>query len=72
MIFGGPILGDAREGGPKIFRETISRLQLNNFTQKLDFEEEEKRTKFRKKKRKKINKKPHHRQKWVGRDERVF
>ena len=35
--FWATILGDFRRNGPKKFRETEWRLQLNNFTQKLDF-----------------------------------
>ena len=38
MIFGGPSLGVPRGVGSKKFWETKLRLQLNNFTQKLDLD----------------------------------
>ena len=54
---------------PQKLREKKLRLQLNNFTQKLDFDVLglEEGTKSRKKKRNK----PHRGQKWVGWDERL-
>ena len=56
-----PIWGGFRWSCPKIFREKKLHLQLNNFTQKLDFHVlwlgEEERTKIRKKKREKKGKK---------------
>ena len=67
-----------------IFREKKLRLQLNNFTQKLNFHVlrlgEEERTIITKKKKEKKGKKgkkgkkrnkPHRGQKWVSGDERV-
>ena len=53
--FRGPIFGGFWRCGPKKFRETKLRLQLNKFTQKLDFDVlgEEERTRFRKRKNKK-------------------
>ena len=80
MGFLGPHFGGSRWICPKQFRENKLHLQLNKFTQKLDFDvlwfrrrrayknQEEKKGKKRKKKGKK---KPHRGQKWVGWDERV-
>ena len=56
MDFWGPILGGSQWKCPKNFREKKLHLQLNNFTQKLDFDvlwfrRRRKRTKFRKKKK---------------------
>ena len=69
---------------PKKFREKKLHLQLNNFTQKLDFDvlwfrrrrankikEEKRQKKGKKKKKKEKRNKPHRGQKWVGWDERV-
>ena len=75
MDFWGPILGGSRWSFPKKFREKKLRLQLNNFTQKLNFDLlwfRRRAYKIRKKKKeKKKRKKPHRGQKWVGWDKRV-
>ena len=68
-MFWGPILGDSRWSCPKKFQERKLRLQLNNFTRKLDFDvlwfrrrrayknQEEKKRKKKEKKGKKRKKK---------------
>ena len=72
MDFLGPHFGGVSVELPKKFREKKLRLQLNNFTKKLDFHvlwfrrREEQRTKIRKKKNEKKKKKTHRGQKWVG------
>ena len=62
LIFRGPILSGFWGSRPKKFRATKFRLQVNSFTQKVDFDVcglgEDERTSFRKKKKKK-KKKPH-------------
>ena len=61
MEFWGSILGGFLVELPQKFQEKKLRLQLNNFTQKLDFDfcglGEEERTKIRKKKKEKKGKK---------------
>ena len=64
-------MGGPRGSCPKKYQEKKLRLQLNNFTQKLDFDVLEERTKIWKKKKRKRKKKPHRGQKWVGWDKSV-
>ena len=74
-FFGAPFWGGFQWSCPTKFREKKLRLQLNNFTQKLDFDVLWFRRRAYKnqeeKKRKKKRNKPHCGQKWVGWDERV-